>query len=389
MNCPLCNSDKNEPIYEKIKHSITSDSDLIEEDTSNLICSECGNVFNESGSRKKTVEFYSNSYKLLDVSSEAEFKFYYQNESIGFSNLRLNNLINNVGLNHNGTILDIGCGKGNFLLHFSKKFPNWNLFGVEISKAALKMAKDKLTKATFHEGFFNSKVFEQKFDLIVSLGVLEHLEDPNSFLQDAVDCLSENGILFFDVPNFKLFPFDLFVYDHLSHFTKETLTNLLYANNLYPEKIVESIDKVPLFVVAKKSKLKHSLSNYYYINKKLIEDHVLFNNGLLETYESACKNNDRIGIFGLGMGTLIGLQKSKLFLDKVECFFDENDFLVGSIKLGKEIRHLNEVKKNPKIPLVFSMNPCYIETAISKLEKIGVRYLVPQNYQYFRRYFNV
>ena len=387
MKCPICKSEKNEQVFEKLTKGFTSDSELIDENISNVICIECGNVFNESGARGETKNFYSNSYKLLDDSSEAEFRYFNQTESIGFSDLRFTTLTKNVEIPKTGKILDIGCGKGNFLLRFFKDFSNWSLYGVEISKNALKFAKEKLPNAILYEGFFDSNTFDTKFEIITALGVLEHLEDPSSFIQSVKSCLLENGLFFFDVPNFKLFPFDLYVYDHLSHFTSETLMNLLLQNELEIIKIIENKDKIPLFGIVKKAVGKKPLSNHYKILNKIVADHINFNNSLLNTYKKANQNYDKIGIFGLGMGALIGFQKSKLQIDKIECFFDENELLIGKEKMGKKIRSIEDMQKFQNIPTVFSLNPCYMDVVIKKLQKYHISYIAPENYQYYKNYF--
>jgi 2-polyprenyl-3-methyl-5-hydroxy-6-metoxy-1,4-benzoquinol methylase len=387
LKCPLCSSEKTEQTFKKLKSSITSDSEMIDGEVSNVICTSCGFVFNETGARHNVSTFYSNSYKLMELSSEAEFKFYSKYDSIPYSDWRLHVLTNNIPLKNRGSILDIGCGKGNFLLQFSKNFSNWSLYGIEASKNALMFAKEKLPNVHLHEGLFEKNVYDKKFDLIVTLGVVEHLEDPNSFLARAISCLKEDGVIFLDVPNFKLNPADLFVYDHLNHFTRETLTNLLNNNGLEIVKIIETPDRLPLFAICKKSQKKKILANNYSYLKRIILDHIQFNESMFRTYQEANKKYDKIGVFGLGIMIWVGIQNGILNKEKIESFFDENDLLIGNEKDRIKIRSLEEITKFQNLPLVFSLSPCYIQNILPKLDEINAKYLIPHGYEYYKKYF--
>ena len=64
MNCPICHSLNNEQVYKKLSQSITSDSELVNFPISNVICFDCGNVFNETGARNQVNKFYADDYKL-------------------------------------------------------------------------------------------------------------------------------------------------------------------------------------------------------------------------------------------------------------------------------------------------------------------------------------
>ncbi len=361
---------------------------MINEQVCNKICHSCGHVFNESGARNKIQEFYRESYKLMDSSSEAEFKYYSGGKSFTYSDWRLNCLLERVKLPNNGNVLDIGCGKGNFLLQFSYKNPKWHLHGIEVSQNALNFAKEKLSKAEFKEGVFNKKSYDKEFDLITSLGVVEHLENPNLFFQAVTSCLKEDGILFLDVPNFKLNPADLFVYDHLNHFTIETLENLLNINNLKIIKVIESSEKVPLFVICKKTSKNKEIKNHFLFLKNIITEHIKFNNLVFGTFREVNNKNKELGIFGLGIIALVGIQHGFIDKEKIIGFFDENNLLVGKERFGIEIRSLEEIKNFQNIPIIFSVSPCYFNDIIPKLKNIKANYLLPNGYNYHKKFFS-
>ena len=388
MNCPICEKNNTEQIFKKLKNSVSSDSILIDKEISNVICKLCGHIFNEFGSRNQAIEFFTTDYKLHEETENAEFKFFSDGISKTHQDIRMSLLENNLELQSSGKILDIGCGKGNFLSAFSKKFPKWELYGIEISKSACEIAKKTISKLNIHQGHFTKEIFgDKKFDLIVSHGVIEHLETPNIFLKHASSKLENNGLFFFEVPNFKLNPSDLYTFDHLSHFTKETFQNLLNKNGIKAVQILDDEEKISLYSICKKSNDNSLIKNHYSFMKKISDEHIKFNESFMETYETVCKKFKNIGVFGLGLIGLAGIQNSKLKKNQIKFFFDENDLLIGTKKLGIEILGLNSLKNHKSLPIVLSASPCYLSAMSKKLEKIGVEFFVPKNYQYYKKYF--
>lgn len=87
--------------------------------------------------------------------------------------------------------------------------------------------------------------FKRTFDVITMTNVLEHVLSPESIIEKCIKLLSRNGVLVITVPNDfsylqkKLLlenkisqPFWVSPPEHLSYFTKESLTNLMEAYNL-------------------------------------------------------------------------------------------------------------------------------------------------------------
>jgi glycosyltransferase involved in cell wall biosynthesis len=75
-------------------------------------------------------------------------------------------------------VLDYGCGTGDLLLELDNK--DFELFGVDSSKTALQMAKERGVKA---------KLFEQwpdgSWDTVICSQVLEHMDAPETWVQEA------------------------------------------------------------------------------------------------------------------------------------------------------------------------------------------------------------
>jgi len=94
------------------------------------------------------------------------------------------------------SIIDIGCGEG-FIINCLNR-PD--ITGVDISKKALNIAKQKNPECNFCTGSVYDLSFKKNsFDLVIATEVLEHLENPEKALQE-IKRISKNYCLF-SVPN--------------------------------------------------------------------------------------------------------------------------------------------------------------------------------------------
>jgi|SaaInlStandDraft_2_1057019.scaffolds.fasta_scaffold15001_4 SAM-dependent methyltransferase len=385
MNCPICDSTDHQ-ILKEFNQSITSDSKMISEKVATTICCDCGNVFNLHGARNKTFNFYQNSYDLHGSSFQAETQIYEKN-TMSLSDWRLQHLLSLNILQSSGKILDIGCGKGNFLQEFQFTFSNWDLFGVESSKISLNIAKQNLSKFNFHEGIYKKEIFPTKFNLIVAFNVLEHIENPKLFLENIHHDLDIDGYVCFDVPNFKINPADFFVYDHLTHFTSDTLRNLLHEVGFKIIKLVEDNNKVPLFVICKKSDKKLNIINYFPIMKKLVLDMMNYNDEFFSTYENVNKKFDKVGVIGLGIPIWFAIQNNIIESSKILYFYDENRTIIGTKPYNIFVKPLDTISEEPSLPLIFSVSPCYIGTLHKKINNYNNDQFFPKSYSYYQKYF--
>lgn len=106
---------------------------------------------------------------------------------------------------HDGIkILDAGCGTGYSTLKLAQRNPNAKITSVDISSESLKLAKERLEKANIDQNQVNFiemnllevNKLEEKFDYIVSTGVLHHLSDPLKGLKNLKSILKEDGFMY-------------------------------------------------------------------------------------------------------------------------------------------------------------------------------------------------
>lgn len=148
-------------------------------------------------------------------------------------------IINKHGSVDGKKILDIGCARGEFLNTLPSSFEK---YGVEINNDGYSFVKKHYPHITVYDRKIDSKKFDtnQSFDIIVMWHVLEHIDNPNTFLKALNKLLSKDGVLILEIPNRDSLGFNLakdkwFHLDtprHLFHYNYECLRELLKKNKL-------------------------------------------------------------------------------------------------------------------------------------------------------------
>ena len=166
--------------------------------------------------------------------------------------------------NNGKTLLDIGCGTGEFLVTAKKE--NWTIFGVEPNK----QAREKAVSKTLNVVENLEKLGQQKFNVISLWHVMEHLPDLKNQIKKITNLLAEEGTLIIAVPNFKSndaihYKEYWAAYDtprHLWHFSQNAISELFKEQNF---KIIKTLPmKFDSYYVSLLSeKYKNGKQNYF------------------------------------------------------------------------------------------------------------------------------
>ncbi len=101
-----------------------------------------------------------------------------------------------------GNALDFGCGSGVFSRALVRD--GWRVTGVDVSQGMIDAARAGSIGATpDHLSYINGSIqdVEGQYDLIVSLSVIEYIQDDTVVLKKLVDSLASDGMLMVSVPN--------------------------------------------------------------------------------------------------------------------------------------------------------------------------------------------
>ena len=97
-------------------------------------------------------------------------------------------------------VLDVGCGTGNFAREVAKKDAKYVL-GIDYADEAIKIAEknNKLKNLEFKK--LDVIKLNEKFDIIVSIGTIEHMDNPMTIIRKLKKCLNKNGKIILTTPN--------------------------------------------------------------------------------------------------------------------------------------------------------------------------------------------
>jgi 2-polyprenyl-3-methyl-5-hydroxy-6-metoxy-1,4-benzoquinol methylase len=102
------------------------------------------------------------------------------------------------------TVLDAGCGDGNFTASLSEE-GGYDMYGIDLSQGGIQRARERWPGILFAEWSLNDDLRGAfpgivAFDAIVSVEVIEHLYSPRTFMQRALETLRPGGLLILTTP---------------------------------------------------------------------------------------------------------------------------------------------------------------------------------------------
>ena len=95
-------------------------------------------------------------------------------------------VISQVGNLENSSILDIGCGFGDFYGFLKFKKIKTRYYGVDINKDFINIAKERYSSGKFEVRDIETKPFSQKFDWVIGIGIttLSSIKNTESLIKE-------------------------------------------------------------------------------------------------------------------------------------------------------------------------------------------------------------
>lgn len=311
--CPICKSNKTEFITKlcsnmKImgEHFKNSEADLV-------CCQKCGLVFSNIEATQDDFNKYYTSPNCCPLS----YKELYGEEN---SNQYFNEILNKFKhlINQDSYIIDIASGSGDFALYL-KENGYKNIYVLDINEQAINSAKEKGLNAIKSDTMEIPQELINKFDIAILGHSLEHYLDIDKVLLNIKKILKPEGYLYIEVPDAEKYsntdsvPFTMFTYEHLYHFTLNTMENLA---NAFGYKL---LDKKQFFKAASYDVLYALYRNngeyketiYDETNKKAIKQYVTHCQNKLIPYISKFeKSQEKLILWGIGASTALLLNET-------------------------------------------------------------------------------
>ena len=136
-------------------------------------------------------------------------------------------------------ILEIGCGKGEFLSMLTAGGRN-RCHGFDASYDEVAESTVGQSGLTIRAEYYSPDRHELRADLLLSRHVLEHIAEPTAFVAEMGRGLKPGGALFFEVPNGLWTLEDLgiwdLIYEHCTYFTEPALTRVFHDAGFPPHR---------------------------------------------------------------------------------------------------------------------------------------------------------
>ena len=218
LTCPICAAPS------AVEHRL--------EDFTLCRCSECDHCFTDMNSIDRAEQYEADYF-------EEEHRNWFLHPD-----LDLYEKLTRIILAHkpNAAILDVGCGNGNLLRYLRSRGRDLSLTGIDIAP------NEPSARIEYLRGNFGEHKFDRRFDVLVSLAVIEHIPnvalfaerlsefcepgglvitmtvDERSLIYGAARALHRTG---YSVPLKRLYS-----KHHLNHFTHHSLKRLLERRGL-------------------------------------------------------------------------------------------------------------------------------------------------------------
>jgi len=228
-NCPVCLSWDHKIIFEKDGYSYS-------------ICKTCGYVFQALRNTKE-------HHEKLPYCTQRDYEKHSKNRAkyiLKFCN-------NFVPKTTKLRILDIGCGRGGVMKYVKESLSNSYALGYTLDMNEKPF--DKKLKIVYQNIEDIKEDLHSKYDFVIMAHVAEHFYDPFKAMCNTRRLMSDNSILYVEVPSFDLGEIrsnPIFSPEHVSYFTKNSLTNLLNISGFEVIKIKENKYWGNIKVIAKK-----------------------------------------------------------------------------------------------------------------------------------------
>ncbi len=222
INCPICEQDKTEPLFDKDSLSVVT-------------CQKCQLRYVNPRVKQRVLEkSYIETYYPPDKMERIH------TDSMEWLQMMERLMELEKRCKNNGKLLDVGCGIGTFL-HLARR-RGWQPYGVDPSKSGVTFAQ-KIHKLDVKCGeVFDANFPTAHFDAITLYHVLEHISDLNLLLDELRRVLKpQTGVLVIEVPNGGSLQSYLqkadwpYVHprDHLYYFSARSLPQLLQKHRFH------------------------------------------------------------------------------------------------------------------------------------------------------------
>lgn len=343
-------------------------------------CESCGFVANTSFDESK-----------MNYSPQCEETQGFSSTFQSFHRSLVQELIERYDL-RNKTILEIGCGKGEFISTLCAVGGNRGI-GFDPAFVPQRRPDEGGDAVEFIQDFYSEKYTHIKADFIVCKMTLEHIPDTLHFVSMVRRAIGENfaTTVFFQVPDMGRVLKDVAFWDiyheHCSYFTRGSLQNLFVVSGFDVDDISTNYDGQYLMIAARPSKqpFRHANSLVPPTNADIRAIHTFALEAERrirfweETVNRLKRDGQQVVIWGSGSKGVSFLSALSAYVDdrRIEYAVDINPFRKGYFMPGTGQEIVEPAFLSAYRPdVVITMNSIYLEEIESDLKRCEVNAVV-------------
>ncbi len=367
MKCPVCESDSpsvffemdDVPLFCNILCSTKDYALAVQKgDIKLAFCGDCMHVYNSDFKPE-----------LLDYTPEYENSLHFSNKFQDYASSLANTIVEKYNI-QNKSVIDVGCGQGDFLKMVCDVGNNKG-FGFDPSFRDEKRQDGSISAdLEIIKDYYSPKYSNYSADLLCCRHVLEHIFEPGQFMQSIRTALQnrKDAVLFFEVPNVLYTLRDMgiwdLIYEHYSYFNSFSITNLFKCSGFEVLDTYETFAGQFLCIEARLT--DNSQSSELMISEDISNYVSLFQKQYAEKKDSFAKqlseikeNNLKAVLWGAGSKGVTFLNTFKI-KDEIQYIVDINPRKQGMFVAGTGQKIISpDFLREFKPDVIFIMNAIY------------------------------
>lgn len=224
--CKICGSSEQNKLFKLCENMKIMGKDFPESDSTIVECLKCGLVYVDMAAKQ---EDFNNYYSSPNSNLLSYYELYKKENVSAYFNDILNNFKKYI--TKESKILDMGGGCGEFAKFLiDSGYRNAEI--LDISSKCIEKSQEIGVNGVLADCCESNKELENKYDLIIMCHSLEHFMDIDKVIVNAKKMLKPDGYLYIELPDAERYsdsaavPFTMFTYEHLYHFTLDTMDNI-------------------------------------------------------------------------------------------------------------------------------------------------------------------
>jgi SAM-dependent methyltransferase len=230
--CPACGDGEGRAFFRsELGWSIRSDGTPVPAATAAQECLRCGHVFKPAEEARRWADY--DRYQAYDDDPARDKLDFAAGPPVGRSSALIGHLKEEGILGAQAAVLDYGCHRGALLARLGRG----GHAGFDVSER-YRPVIEALGLEYYSP---NHPPPADRFDLLTLVHVAEHLLDPPEDLTIGLRALRGGGHVVVQVPELSSQPTDLYVMDHRSHFSPQSLDRAMGRAGLIPVRPTRSL----------------------------------------------------------------------------------------------------------------------------------------------------